>query len=60
MHRHSIPLALQYRIYAEQVRAIAALDNYYPTQSALLSVAKSYDVMAASLDDGSWGSAQAS
>jgi len=60
MHRYRLPLAVQYREYAERVRAIAALDDYYPTQSALLTVANNYDAMAASLDDGSWRSAQAS
>lgn len=52
-----VPSARQYREYAEQVRAIAAFDDYFPTQSALLSVANSYDAMAASLDNGSWSTA---
>jgi hypothetical protein len=46
------PLARQYRRYAEEVRTIAGDDDYHVTRSALLIVANSFDLMAASLEYG--------
>jgi hypothetical protein len=42
-------LARQFRVNAEVLRAIAAVDEYNPTRSALVVVARSYEVMAANL-----------
>lgn len=50
MNRGDALLARRYRQNAQEVRAIAALDEYDPTRSALLVVANSYEMMAACLE----------